>query len=142
MTNIHASCVSYFNQGILIYGKSGLGKSDLSLRLIMDKGARLVADDRVEIYKNQNELKAKSVATIAGLLEVRGVGLCRFDYLKSTTIKLAVELVKSQQDVERLPERKFFEYEGIKVQKIKLYAFEPSAPDKVILALNQKDNSY
>lgn len=137
MLNIHASCVSYFNKGILIYGKSGFGKSDLCLRLIMDKGAKLVADDRVDIYTRGKDLKARSVSTIAGLLEVRGVGLARFDYLKSSKIKLVVELVKSQSDVERLPEPDFFEHEGIKVKKIKLYAFEPSAPDKVILALSQ-----
>lgn len=138
MVNIHASCVSYFNKGILIYGKSGLGKSDLCLRLIMDKGARLVADDRVDIDVKNGELRAKPVATIAGLLEVRGVGLARFDYQKSAKIKLAIELVKSSQDVERLPEAYFFEHEGIKIKKIKLCAFETSAPDKVILALNQK----
>ena len=49
MINIHATLVKLKNKGILIIGKSGSGKSDLALRLIMDKKAKLVADDRVDI---------------------------------------------------------------------------------------------
>lgn len=137
MQNIHASCVTYFNKGILIYGKSGLGKSDLCLRLIMDKGCRLVGDDRIDIYTKNGILKARSVSTISNMLEVRGLGLIKFDAKKSTKVDLVVELVKDISLVERLPEPEFFEYEGIKIPKIKLYAFEASAPNKIILALSQ-----
>lgn len=137
MENIHASCVAYFKKGILIYGKSGLGKSDLCLRLIMNKGCNLVGDDRIDIYTRGASLKAKSVATIANMLEVRGVGLMKFEAQKSVTVKLAVELVKSSSSIERLPEPEYFEYEGVKVRKIKICAFEASAADKIILALSQ-----
>ena len=137
MQNIHASCITYFNKGILIYGKSGLGKSDLCLRLIMDKGCRLVGDDRIDIYTKNGILKARSVSTISNMLEVRGLGLIKFDAKKSTKVDLVVELVKDISLVERLPEPEFFEYEGIKIPKIKLYAFEASAPNKIILALSQ-----
>lgn len=136
MKNIHASCVSYLNRGILIRGKSGLGKSDLCLRLIMDKGCRLVGDDRVDIYTKSGALKARSVATISNMLEVRGVGLVKFDAQKSTTVKLVVELVKESSQIERLPDDDFFEYENVKVKKIQLCAFEASAVNKVILALS------
>lgn len=136
MKNIHASCVSYLNKGILIRGKSGLGKSDLCLRLIMDKGCRLVGDDRVDIYTKSGALKARSVATISNMLEVRGVGLVKFDAQKSATVKLVVELVKDSSQIERLPDDDFFEYENIKVKKIQLCAFEASAVNKVILALS------
>lgn len=136
MKNIHASCVSYLNKGILIRGKSGLGKSDLCLRLIMDKGCRLVGDDRVDIYTKNGALKARSVATISNMFEVRGVGLVKFDAQKSTTVKLVVELVKESSQIERLPDEDFFEYENVKVKKIQLCAFEASAVDKVILALS------
>ena len=137
MQNIHASCITYFNKGILIYGKSGLGKSDLCLRLIMDKGCRLVGDDRIDIYTKNGILKARSVSTISNMLEVRGLGLIKFDAKKSTKVDLVVELVKDISLVERLPKPEFFEYEGIKIPKIKLYAFEASAPNKIILALSQ-----
>lgn len=135
MNNIHASCVAYYNQGVLIYGKSGLGKSDLCLRMIMDKGAKLVADDRVDIYVKNGVLKGRVVDTIAGLLEVRGVGLARFEHQKSVRLKLAVELVRDTSEIERLPNADFFEYEGVKIRKIKLCAFEASAVDKIIIAL-------
>lgn len=138
MKNIHASCVSYYNQGILVFGKSGLGKSDLCLRLIMDKGARLVADDRVDIYTRGDILKARCPVTISGLLEVRGIGLAKLEYQASTKVKLAVELVKDSQSIERLPDSEFFEYEGVKVKKIRLCSFEASALDKIIIALNLK----
>ncbi len=136
MKNIHASCISYLNKGILIRGKSGLGKSDLCLRLIMDKGCRLVGDDRVDIYTKSGALKARSVATISNMLEVRGVGLVKFDAQKSATVKLVVELVKDSSQIERLPDDDFFEYENVKVKKIQLCAFEASAVNKVILALS------
>lgn len=136
MKNIHASCVSYLNKGILIRGKSGLGKSDLCLRLIMDKGCRLVGDDRVDIYTKSGALKARSVATISNMLEVRGIGLMKFEAQKSATVKLVVELVKDYSAIERLPDEEFFEYEEAKVKKIRLCAFEASAVDKVILALS------
>lgn len=136
MKNIHASCVSYLNKGVLIRGKSGLGKSDLCLRLIMDKGCRLVGDDRVDIYTKSGALKARSVATISNMLEVRGVGLVKFDAQKSATVKLVVELVKDSSQIERLPDDDFFEYENVKVKKIQLCAFEASAVNKVILALS------
>lgn len=136
MKNIHASCVSYLNKGILIRGKSGLGKSDLCLRLIMDKGCRLVGDDRIDIYTKAGNLKARSVSTISNMLEVRGIGLAKFEALKSATVKLVVELVKDSTAIDRLPDETFFEYENVKVRKIQICAFEVSAVDKIILALS------
>ena len=53
--NIHASCVAAGSGGVLILGNSGQGKSDLALRLI-DKGARLVADDRCDIWYDRERL--------------------------------------------------------------------------------------
>lgn len=138
MTNIHASCVSYFGQGILIRGKSGTGKSDLSLRLIMDKGCLLIGDDRVDIFAKRGKLKAYGIKTIANMLEVRGIGLAYFLSKKSTEVRLIVDLVKNREDIERLPEIEYEELEGIKIKRIKLYAFDISAVDKIILALSMK----
>ena len=53
--NIHASCVAAGNGGVLILGNSGQGKSDLALRLL-DRGARLVADDRCDIWYERGRL--------------------------------------------------------------------------------------
>lgn len=137
MQNIYGSCVSLNDKGILILGKSGMGKSDLCLRLIMERQARLVADDRAEIMLEDNRLYAHFVPSLAGLLEVRGVGLIPFPYQEKSTVDMVVELKEKPQDVERLPEPSFFEYMGLKIPKINLYALEPSAVHKVALALSR-----
>lgn len=136
--NIHATTVTYKHQGILILGHSGSGKSDLALRLIMNKQAVLVADDRTELRAEKNRLVAQTPETIKGLLEVRGVGVIKFPFETNVKVALAIELVKSRDEIERLPDDEFYEIENIKIPLIKLYAFEPSAPDKVIAALLNK----
>lgn len=138
MTNIHASCVVYKDKGVLICGKSGSGKSDLSLRLIMDKGFSLVGDDRIDIFEKRGKLRAYSVNTIANMLEVRGLGLMYFSSKKAANIELVVDLAENMSEVVRLPEPEFIELEGIKIPKITIWPFEASATDKVLLALMQK----
>lgn len=68
-------------------GPPGSGKSDLVLRLI-DRGFILVADDRVEIEGED----AWAPAALAGLLEVRGLGVLRLPYLPRARLALAVQL--------------------------------------------------
>ncbi len=138
MANIHASCVSYFGKGILIRGKSGTGKSDLSLRLIMDKGCVLIGDDRIDIFAKKGKLKAYGIKTIANMLEVRGIGLAHFPSQKSADVHLIVDLVKDSENIERLPEPETENLEGIDIPKIKICAFEASAVNKIILALSLK----
>ena len=80
--NIHATAVAIEKKAVLILGKSGAGKSDLALRLIMDKNAELIADDRVDIESVNGVLKAACPKNIQGLLEVRGIGICKFPFIK------------------------------------------------------------
>lgn len=136
MSNIHASCVSYFGKGILIRGKSGSGKSDLTLRLIMDKGCILIGDDRIDVFAKKGKLNAYGIKTIANMLEVRGIGLAHFPSKKSAEIHLVVDLVKDSSTIERLPEPETVEIEGLQIPRIKICAFEASAVDKIILALS------
>ena len=92
---IHASCAARDGAGVLILGPPGTGKSDLALRLI-DRGFILVADDRVVI---ENGL-ASPAASLAGLIEVRGLGLLRLPYCAPVRLALAIELTDAE---ERLP---------------------------------------
>lgn len=133
--NIHASCVAINNQAILFLGASGVGKSDLCLRLIMQKNALLVADDRVILSVENHNIITNSHPNISGLLEVRGLGIQSFPYQNNVCLSLVVELVGDIREIERLPEPDFYEFEGVKIKKIKLYAFENSAIDKILLAL-------
>ena len=103
MTLHHASCVEFDGKGILIFGPSGSGKSDLALRLI-DAGGKLVSDDYVNVIFEDGILTAYPAPNIEGLIEVRGVGLLPIDYLKSTRLHLALEL-RQYKEIERLPLR-------------------------------------
>jgi hypothetical protein len=98
--NIHASCVALGTQGVLLLGPSGVGKSDLALRLI-DDGARLVADDRTLLFAKAGTLYAKAPASIKGLLEIRGVGIVKLPVHTNVRIALVVRLGREGA---RLPE--------------------------------------
>lgn len=135
--NIHTTAVAIDGTAVLLIGAPGSGKSDLALRLIMNKSAVLIADDRADISVSNNSLKVSCPKSIRGLLEVRGVGICKFPYLTSAKVKLAVKLVPSLSDVERLPEPKTANFLGIEIPQIELYPFEASAPDKILAACYQ-----
>jgi len=102
--NIHASCVSIVGLGVLLLGASGAGKSALALRLI-DGGAELVADDRCNLFARRGKLYASAPASIAGLLELRGIGIVAMPYAKSVGVAMAVRLGQNQQ---RLPKPVFY----------------------------------
>src|SRR3546814_17073228 len=72
IVNIHASCVAAGNGGVLILGNSGQGKSDLALRLI-DRGARLVADDRCDTWFERGRPGCRPPENPAGTLEGPGI---------------------------------------------------------------------
>ncbi len=84
---IHGSCAARDGAGVLLLGPPGSGKSDLTLRLL-DRGFVLVADDRVEIEAGM----ARAPMALAGLLEVRGLGLMRLPFLAEARLHLAVDL--------------------------------------------------
>ncbi len=131
--NIHGTTVDFNGAGILIIGKSGSGKSDLALRLIENKKACLVSDDQTILERQGNHIRASAPKSIAGLLEVRGLGIMKYPAI-ITTLHLVVE-VSSEQNIERLPMPAFFDFEGVALPLIKLNAFEASAPDKVVVKL-------
>jgi UPF0042 nucleotide-binding protein len=131
--NIHATLVSLGGQGVLLRGPPGAGKSDLALRLI-GAGAMLVADDQVDIATIAGALHGAVPAAIAGLIEIRGVGIRRMPYLPECRLALIVDLVEPNA-VERLPEPETVEILGISVSRLRLDPFEASAPMKVELAL-------
>jgi hypothetical protein len=101
--NIHASCALIGRHGVLILGESGAGKSDLLLRL-MDEGGKLVADDRTELYAVKGQLRARAPQSIAGLIEVRGLGIVAQPFAKSAVLALAVRLGTPKDFPGRLPD--------------------------------------
>lgn len=112
MTNIHATCVAFGKAGVLIRGPSGAGKSSLALRLIDGEGfglgsrrrrARLVADDQVLLAAADGKLMAKAPPALAGLIELRGLGVRTVPHAGSVQVKLVVDLLAHERIV-RLPE--------------------------------------
>ncbi len=130
---VHATAVAIEGRGLLLRGPPGAGKSDLALRLI-DRGARLVADDQAELRRAGKRILVGAPAAIAGLIEVRGIGIIRLDALKEAPLALLVDLV-SPAEVERLPDRRFEDVLGLTIPLIALSAFEACAAAKLRLAL-------
>ena len=132
MSQVHASCIAVDGIGVLLRGPSGCGKSDMALRLI-DVGADLVADDRTDLALRDGAVWASAPAEIAGLMEVRGVGVLRLDAIAGTMLGLVVDLVDASA-VERHPEAADCDLLGITVASVELSPFEASTPAKVRLA--------
>lgn len=135
MNNIHATMVSIFNKGVLLIGKSGSGKSDLALRMIVEKGAKLVADDRVILTTENGELYGEAPENISGKLEVRGIGISDFEFIKKSKINLCIELCSSRDEVERMPVDENITFLGISITKIKIYPFDCSTLCKIIVKI-------
>lgn len=129
---VHATAVALGDRGVLIVGASGAGKSDLALRLI-DRGARLIADDYVEIRVADGRAYGSPPPSIAGRLEVRGIGIAILPYVRDVALALVVDLDTAPA---RLPERTVRQVEGIEIAGIAINAHDASAPVKVELALS------
>ncbi|HYG85231.1 MAG TPA: HPr kinase/phosphatase C-terminal domain-containing protein [Azospirillum sp.] len=132
MVTIHGTCVLVGGIGVLLRGPSGGGKSDVAVRLI-DDGALLVADDRVQVHTDQGRLMATAPAPLAGLIEVRGVGILPVPTAPSAEIRLVVDLVPAEQ-VERMPEPETVTLMERAVPRLALSPFDASTPAKLRLA--------
>ena len=131
---VHASTVATEGRAVLITGPSGAGKSDLALRLL-DRGFTLVSDDQTIVKRDGARLLASAPSTIAGKLEIRGIGIVEMERLDDVPVALIVELTS---DIQRLPvdsrERPIL---GVSVPLISIDAMTASAPSKVAIALDR-----
>lgn len=130
---VPGTCVAIEGHGVLLRGPSGAGKSDLALRLI-EEGAVLVADDQTALDQKGGELRASAPPTIAGLLEVRGLGVLRVPATPSAPLACVVTLI-APRDMIRLPDDERIGVCGINLPHFRLDAFEVSAVAKVRLAV-------
>src|SRR4029077_15029541 len=106
---VHGTCVALGRRGALLRGSPGAGKSDLALRFLAlpaDGVPRpgLVADDQVYVAANRDgTLTASAPSTIAGKIEVRGLGIMQVPFVAESELVLICELV-SDKDEPRMPQ--------------------------------------
>lgn len=122
---LHGSCVARGEDAVLLVGPPGCGKSDLVLRLL-SRGFELVADDQVAI----SDGAVSCPAALAGLLEVRGLGIVRLPFRAAARLVLVVEL-EGRADRMPMPEQ----HPDLNVPVVRIDAAAASAPDRVTLAL-------
>ena len=145
---IHGTCLAIGEDGVLLLGQPGAGKSDLALRLIDGSGtgltgalrtASLVADDQVSIRKSEDGgLIASAPPALAGKLEIRGLGIAELPHLPAVTLKLAVRLTPAAE-IERLPDlaKARMDILGIGVPLVLIDTEKASAPARIRAALDQ-----
>jgi HPr kinase/phosphorylase len=106
-TSVHASAVLVDNRAVLIRGPSGAGKSRLAFELILAgrsgqiAPAMLVGDDRVHLFASGGQLVVRPAPQLAGLIEIRGLGIRRCGFAEQAVVGLVVDLAAA--DAQRLP---------------------------------------
>ena len=131
---MHSSSIVIDDNGVLILGDSGSGKSDLALRLI-DNGATLISDDVSICKKNLNNIYLYCPPETKGLLEVREIGIVTVPFVERIKLKLVVNLQSKKN--ERFPEDNYLKILGIKIPLINIDGKNSSAVAKIKVKLNE-----
>jgi HPr kinase/phosphorylase len=143
---IHGTCLAIGDDGVLLLGAPGSGKSDLALRLIdtpgtglsgVPRGTRLVADDQVAIRREHERLVASAPRALAGKLEIRGLGIVELAARAEANLRLAVRLTPAAE-IDRLPDlaRARMEILGIAIPLALVDPLSASAPARIRAALD------
>jgi len=104
---MHASAVKVGDSAVLVRGPSGSGKSRLAFDLILAgrigqiPRAVLVGDDRVHLWASGGRLLVRPARQLAGMIEIRGLGIRACDFVSEAMVGLVVDL--GAADAERLP---------------------------------------
>ncbi len=122
--SVHASAVLVGERAVLIRGPSGSGKSRLAFDLILCgrsgqvAPAILVGDDRVHLATVGGQLLVRPAPALAGLIEIRGLGIRHCDHVEQAIIGLIVDLAAA--DAARLPASDAFRTQlyGVKLPRI------------------------
>jgi len=127
-TSVHGVLVDVYGLGVLLTGKSGVGKSEVALELVK-RGHRLIADDRVDIRQDDEEvLVGYAPDLLKDLIELRGIGILNVralfgvgatrDY-KRISIVMDLEFWEDQKQYDRLGlEREVTKIIDVEVPKI------------------------
>jgi len=143
---VHASAVLVGDRAVLIRGPSGSGKSRLAFDLILAgrtgqiPAAILVGDDRVHLDTSCGNLIVRPPRELAGLIEIRGLGIRRIEHVGEAVVALVADL--DAPDAERLPaaEALTIQIDGIKLPRIPVNLRYPALP-LIVAALTTTDGT-
>jgi HPr kinase/phosphorylase len=138
---VHGTAVAIGDCGVLIRGRPGSGKSSLGLQLIDRPGyglgdhemrGCLIADDQVVVAESGVNLLLSPPPTIAGLLEIRSIGIVTVRHISNIVLSLIVDLMP-WSEISRMPDVKelFTTFEGHHIQHLFVDAFDPAAPSRI-----------
>jgi HPr kinase/phosphorylase len=141
-TSMHGSLVDVYGVGLLIIGRSGIGKSEIALDLV-ERGHRLVADDVVEMTKHGDVVIGRGSKHLRHFMEIRGVGIINvMDVfgIRAVRIQKRIEVVvaleewDSSKDWDRLGlDEHFKEILGVNVRQVII----PIYPGKNITVISE-----
>lgn len=122
--NHHCSVVEIGNDGILIEGDSGAGKTSLAMGLIetfnnLNISSKLVSDDQAILSIVEGSLIAKAPKPIAGKVEIRGFGIACVPFVQNAKISLIVKLIEDEK-IERMPEVETTKLHGVSIPLLNL----------------------
>ena len=127
---IHASAVLIGSKAALIRGPAGSGKSQLAWQLLQSAlpFTRLVADDRAHVEACGGRLLVRPAPSLAGLIEIRSLGIRRLPYEPVAAVGLVVDLAAT--DAERLPGREAGQtaLEGVTLARLAVAADQSALP--------------
>ncbi|NMA48826.1 MAG: HPr(Ser) kinase/phosphatase [Tissierellia bacterium] len=118
-TSIHGVMLEVFGIGVLIIGKSGVGKSETALELIT-KGCRLIADDLVEIKRVDDVLRGSCPELIRYFLEIRGVGILDIEKIYGVGAVKQFEYLDLVIELEEWDYKKEYDRIGLDEEKIEI----------------------
>lgn len=133
-TTVHGCMVDVRGVGVLITGKSGIGKSEIALGLV-ERGSSLVADDMVRIRNISGQLVATSPQLSSGFIEIRGIGIINVTnlfglkaYRRQKEVDLIINLTDGQMsEIDRLGlSHQTTDILGVEVERLNL----PVAPGR------------
>jgi hypothetical protein len=127
---IHASAVLLGAKAALIRGPSGSGKSRLAWDLLRRAPpfTRLIADDRVHIEAHAGRLLLRPASALAGLIEVRGLGIRRLPYEPVAVAGLVVDLAATDADRHPGPQAVEVVIEGVSLPRLAVADGLPALP--------------
>lgn len=104
--NVYGVMMNIYGKGIMITGKSGIGKSELALDLI-NRGHMLVADDRIDVTRVHNSINCTAPNLLKRMLEIRGIGIVDVtrmfganSYLNKCSLDFVIKLVNYNETMD------------------------------------------